>query len=882
MTVPSRFQRLRRQNLVVTAIVLVGVIASLVSFRMGRAEERAHAHGVFERRASLRHALIREVLGRYQDTMFGLSAVFTVQAGVSAEEFTRIGERIVDRIAGIQALEWVPVVKQEDRAQVEAALQRSYGGRVGEFIEFGADGRPRRAADRSIHYPILYVQPLSGNEPALGYDLMTGPTLAFLEQARQTRQVIVTAPIRLVQDGEDELGVVMICPVFRDGSDATQRGGDTLAGYLQGVFRVGDLLETTHGREHDPVLDMLFVDASERDGSKRVLRFCPAEDGPAAVVSEETFRSSLNREFPLPFGQRDWRVVFRPRPGWVEAQYTTTPLLRSLSLLLLSGLVAGLVHSIGRRTDMIRSEVTLRTAELAESRRHFANLLQALPGMAYRCTYDEQITVKFVSEGVRELTGWTPEEFVSGQVHFRDCIHPGDLARVREATRAALDEQRAIELEYRLCTRDGKEKWVLSRGRGVYEPSGELRYFEGLAIDITVQKKTEEARLNLERKLLEGQKLESLGLLAGGIAHDFNNLLSAILGNATLARMALSPSPKGEGHLRAIESASLRAAELCRQMLAYAGKGQFVIEPTDLTFLTNDLMPLLRVSLTQQQSLRLDLGSDLPAVLADPTQLRQIVMNLVLNAADAVAERGGEVRITTGVMTVDADLLSQCVAGADLPPGDYVFLEVKDTGSGMTKAVLAKIFDPFFTTKFAGRGLGLAAVLGIVRGHNGALHVQSAPGAGSSFRLLLPPTPSMGFKNRRKSDEPAEQWRSSARVLLVEDEEPVRVVAAEILKTYGMVPYSAEDGPTGLALFRQNPGTIDLVLLDLLMPGMSGEQTLKELRAIAPSVRVLLMSGYSEGDVLGRLTSPMGRLGFIAKPFTRADLERSLRELLED
>ncbi len=413
---------------------------------MGRADERRNVHGVFERRASLRHALIREVLGRYQDTMFGLAAVFTVQAGVSAEEFTRIGERIVDRIAGIQALEWVPVVKHEDRAQVEAALQRSYEGRVGEFIEFGADGRPRRAADRPIYYPILYVQPLSGNEPALGYDLMTGPTLSFLEQARQTREVIVTTSIRLVQDDEHELGVVMICPVFHNGSDATKEGGDTLAGYLQGVFRVSDLLETTHGREHDPVLDMLFVDASETDASKRVLRYCPAGDGPAGVLAEENFRADLSREFPLPFGQRDWRVVFRPRPGWVDDQYTTTPLLRSLSMLLLSGLVAGLVHSIGRRTDMIRSEVTLRTAELAESRRHFANLLQALPGMAYRCTYDEKITVRFVSEGARELTGWTPEELLSGQVHFRDCIHPGDLARVRETTRVALDEQRTVEL----------------------------------------------------------------------------------------------------------------------------------------------------------------------------------------------------------------------------------------------------------------------------------------------------------------------------------------------------------------------------------------------------------------------------------------------------
>jgi CHASE1-domain containing sensor protein len=210
MTLPSRFQRLWRQDLVVTVIIVLGVIASLVSFQMGREDERTNAQGVFERRASLRHALIREVLGRYQDTMFGLSAVFTVQARVSEEEFTRIGERIADRIAGIQALEWVPLVTHEERARVEVALGRSYGGRVKEFVEFDADGRPGRAADRPMHYPILYVQPLSGNEPALGYDLMTGPTLSFLEQARQTRQIIVTAPIRLVQHGEDELGVVMI------------------------------------------------------------------------------------------------------------------------------------------------------------------------------------------------------------------------------------------------------------------------------------------------------------------------------------------------------------------------------------------------------------------------------------------------------------------------------------------------------------------------------------------------------------------------------------------------------------------------------------------------------------------------------------------------
>ncbi len=579
----------------------------------------------------------------------------------------------------------------------------------------------------------------------------------------------------------------------------------------------------------------------------------------------------------------------RPRTGWMEKHLTLDPLIRSLGVLALTGLLVGVVQLTGRRTDTIRREVQERTAELAESRRHFARLLQTLPGMAYRCTYDDQITVLFVSEGAHELTGWMPQDFVSGVVHFRDCIHPDDLAHVRDMTRAALQQQRMVEVEYRIRTRTAGEKWVLSRGRGIYEEDGGLRFFEGLAIDITAQKKSEEARIGLERKLLEGQKLESLGLLAGGIAHDFNNLLSSILGNASLARMALTPDAAGAGQLQAIESAALRAAELCRQMLAYAGKGRFVIEPTDLTLLTEELLPLLKISVTPNAALVLQLDRSLPAVLADPTQLRQIIMNLVLNAADAVADRGGTIRISTGVMTADAALLTTCVAGSELPPGDYVFVEVRDSGQGMTPEVLAKIFDPFFTTKFAGRGLGLAAVLGIVRGHQGALQVASTPGKGSAFQLLLPPVAAglyaasgYGRNIPARVAETAAPWRHTGKALIIEDEDPVRVMSAEMLRTFGFHPQGAADGVTGLALFKQDPEAIAVVLLDLLMPGMSGEQVLKEMRRLKPEVRVLLMSGFNEGDVLGRLASPDGRLGFVAKPFTRAMLESGLRKLLEN
>jgi two-component system, cell cycle sensor histidine kinase and response regulator CckA len=883
MPVAPRTTRFFSYRIVMAAVLVAGVAASVVSYRLGRAEEDERAEAQFARRVSVRHALIREVLSRYEESLFGLSALFMLDANVTRAEFVRASSRLEERIGGVQSLEWVPVVTQENRAAVETGLQRAYARRPFHFVEFAGRGQPVRAGPRPVYYPIAFVHPLRGNETAPGVDLRTGPTLPFLERARETRQMVVTAQVQLLQDAGEQLGAAVIFPVFRTPRPEQDQAGDVFMGFLQCVFRVQDFLENARSPSPDAIVDMLFVDASEPDPAKRVMYYRPADDLlPRSLAPDEAeFRRGRTLEQAVPFGGRDWRVMYRPRTGWVEEQRTFTPILRSASFLVLAGLLAGLVQLIGRRTDTIRREVAVRTAELAESRRQFANMLHALPGMAYRCTYDDQLTVLFVSEGARALTGWSAEEFVNGTIHFRDLVHPDDLQRVREITRLALHERRDVEVEYRVRTRSGDEKWVLSRGRGVYSGQGRLDVFEGLAIDITAQKSAEDARLALERKLLEGQKLESLGLLAGGIAHDFNNLLSTILGNASLARISLPPNTAVDPQLRSIETASLRAGELCRQMLAYAGKGKFVIEPTDLTSLTEDLLPLLRISIARQATLTLHLARNLPPVMADATQLRQIVMNLVLNAADAIAGAGrpdgGGIVVTTGVMQADHAWLNACVAGAGLPGGEYVFLRVQDTGSGMPPDVLAKIFDPFFTTKFAGRGLGLAAVLGIVRGHNGALRVESTPHRGSTFQLLLPPV--TGAEVVKRSAAAPADWNHEGTVLVVDDEEPVRTMAMQMLKTFGLVVVGAPNGSAGVDIVREDPAAIDLVLLDALMPGLDGEQTLEQLRQIKPGIRVLLMSGYSEGDLMGRLQND-GPVEFLPKPFTREALEARLRELL--
>jgi len=264
-------------------------------------------------------------------------------------------------------------------------------------------------------------------------------------------------------------------------------------------------------------------------------------------------------------------------------------------------------------------------------------------------------------------------------------------------------------------------------------------------------------------------------------------------------------------------------------------------------------------------------------VMADATQLRQIVMNLILNASDAVGERGGEIFVSSGQRHVGGDFLTEAHVADSIAPGEHIFLEVRDTGCGMNAETLTKIFDPFFTTKFTGRGLGLAAVLGIVRGHSGALRVQSQPNQGSTFTLILPrSTAAIACDGDAASDE---SWQRSGKVLVIDDEESVRNVAAALLRTFGLTVTVASSGLEGIQLYRE--GSFDVVLLDLTMPELDGEATLKQLREIAPDVRVLLVSGYSENDRIAQLAAG-GPLLFLQKPFTRASLEEKLQEILSD
>ena len=475
-----------------------------------------------------------------------------------------------------------------------------------------------------------------------------------------------------------------------------------------------------------------------------------------------------------------------------------------------------------------------------------------------------------VNQALCAITGYAEGELLRRTL--ADITYAGDLAEQRALDQLLLKGQLPFfQAEHRYLGKHGQIVDALVHVALVRDSHGRPLHFTAQIVDVTERKRSEEQRLALERRLLEAQKLESIGMLAGGIAHDFNNLLVGILGNTSLLLTELPPGSPLHQRAARIATAAERAAELTRQMLAYAGKGRFVVEPLDLNALIAEMPQLLSASISKNASLEQQLAPDLPAVEGDGTQLRQLIMNLIVNASEAIGDQPGTIRVSTSTRQVAA-------AGdrADLPAGDYVVLEVADTGCGMDQATIERIFDPFFTTKFTGRGLGLAAVQGIVRSHRGTLDVASVYGQGTTFTVRLP-CATMPADQAQPGDAGAPVVALEGDLVLVIDDEPeVRLVAEQMLMYAGFEVLLAGSGPAGIELFRRHAHALGCVLLDLTMPNMDGEETFRALRAIDLGIPIILMSGYSEQEVR-KLFDGDGPAGFMQKPFTFKALQAKVQ-----
>ena len=413
-----------------------------------------------------------------------------------------------------------------------------------------------------------------------------------------------------------------------------------------------------------------------------------------------------------------------------------------------------------------------------------------------------------------------------------------------------------------------------------YASNGSPVRLVGTHTDITPRREAELDRAQLQDQLPQAQKLEGIGVLAGGIAHDFNNLLVGILGNASLAEADLPPDSPAAPLVSEIRSAAVRAADLTRQLLAYAGKGRLVVEPVHVTAICEEMAALLRAVISKRAVLRAELHAELPAVEADATQPRRIVMNLITNASDALGEGPGVITIRTQLIPVDARFLRDAVGGPELPHGMYVLIEVEDTGAGMDAATRARIFDPCCTTNFTGRGLGLAASLGIVRSHRGAIRVMSAMGVGTTVQVVLPALGASAPTTPEISARP-DAWYGHGDVLLADDEPAVRGVAKRALERLGFTVVESPDGQDALERVQAEPARWRLVVLDLTMPRLAGDQALLAIRAIRPDIPAVLYSGYS-ADELGKGLSERDRVTFLQKPFTVSSLTEAVRTALHE
>ena len=515
----------------------------------------------------------------------------------------------------------------------------------------------------------------------------------------------------------------------------------------------------------------------------------------------------------------------------------------------------------GDVTERKQAEETLRASE---------ERLKRAERIAHIGHWDWDIKTNrvFWSEETFRIVG-RPQDYIPSYEESFEIVSPQNTVRVEQWVRDCLAEKRGNSIEVQIARTNGDLRTLTLTSEVLLDENGMPARMVGTCQDVTDSRRA-------QNEAFARQKLETMGTLANGIAHDFNNLLGGMLAQADLALVELAAGSHPEEELQRIRDVAIHGAEIVRQLMVYAGKESEDLDLIDVSRIIKEMVDLLKVSVSRHATLETDLDMDLPAVRANAAQLRQIVMNLVTNASEAIGDRDGVIRVTTGHVVIDR----VAAISKGVTEGDYVQLEVSDTGGGIPLETQASVFDPFFTTKSAGRGLGLAVVQGIVRKLGGVIHLASEPGKGTLFQILLPSEARVGATAGpiRSAAEAARPSRK-ATVLFVEDEDPLRQAIAKMLRKKGFEVLEAANGGTAIDLLRANSDKIDAILLDMTIPGRSSGEVVAEASQVRPDSKVILTSAYSEEMVMATMSSPLIR-GFIRKPFQLGDLLQTLRNVV--
>ncbi|MBI1387514.1 MAG: response regulator, partial [bacterium] len=643
-------------------------------------------------------------------------------------------------------------------------------------------------------------------------------------------------------------------------------GDCALAAKLPALFSIQNLRLPNLKAEAPVLMPMKYCYAVRNGDAELISRF---SEGLAILQKNGEFKKLYE----------EWLGVYIPEHKYYEIFVLCTCVL--LGLIALFIVWTRILHyQVKQRTSQLmeRIEAQHQTEEkLRGSEERFRRLAENAQDFIYRMTVPDGV-YEYVSPACQAISGYAPHEFYKQPHLLKHKIHPdsktADERKWRDIQKGALRSY----YDYQIIHASGDVRDLHERVVLVFDEQDIPCAVEGIITDITKLKNAEDDRRKIETKMLHAQKLESLGVLSGGIAHDFNNILMSILGNAGLALAETSSASPVMPYLRDIETAARRASGLTQQLLAYSGKGRFVVETLDLNEVVREMTHMLEVTISKKVKLTCNLSGENATIHADATQIRQIIMNLITNASEAIGEKSGVVCITTGVQTCDRDYLNQTFMGEEMTEGDYVNIEISDNGCGMSEETMHKMFDPFFTTKFTGRGLGMAAVQGIVRGHRGGIKVYSELGKGTTIKLLFPAVEAAAAKKHENSNANGGAPLTGC-VLVVDDEESLRNVGSNMLKALGFTVLTANDGEEAIGVLQEHKGEITCVLLDLTMPRMDGEETFRELRRIHKEIPVIMTSGYNEQEITQRFVGK-GLSGFIQKPFSLRDLEKKMRQLL--
>jgi PAS domain S-box-containing protein len=868
IAIPFDQRRIVRDPRFVPLVFLGGLLLSLAGAALTRHGQTQRTDARLQTEVAVATGDLGERIKSYLEIMRGVRGLARAAGGIDSRTFHDYiaGVALAEQHRGLLAISFGVRVEHSGRAAFEQRMQ----------AELGSPDRPfaiRPPGQRPDYFVVVSGEPEEANRNAIGFDALSIPgQRASLDAAIDRGAMVASAPMKVIQyDGPDPC-LLLRLPVYTPGlatATPAQRR-QAFMGSINAVFRARELIQEALGPETLKQLQVWVEDRGTPERAEPGSPMGPLYGSPFPAVGRfaALIGSRHETERRLEVGGRVWLAHFRARPELVGDLDWPLPLGVFMAGFVVSALLAGLLKSLGQTGQRARQLALRMTEQLQRNEARLQAIAQAIPDLLFVLDEDGRyLEIHGRQEGLLAA----PREALLGRTVTE--ILPTEVAGIcMAAITAALDSHQLQTVSYELATGSGQTCFE-ARLVEMDTPPGGKRCVVLVSRDVTERSRAEE-------NLRMTQKLESLGVLAGGIAHDFNNLLTAILGNLNLAQEHIAEDSRATPLLRRVETTVLRASELAHQMLAYSGRGTLQVANLDLNHVVGEMTDLLRVSISKRVALDIDLAMSLPPILADGVQIQQVVMNLVTNASESMADQDGRIRVSTAARHLNQAFLDTAVPTQRLGPGLFVILEVADTGCGMEVETLNRIFDPFFTTKSTGRGLGLSAMLGILRGHGAGISIQSRTGSGSTFRIFFPAAGPGNPAGPARAPETARGQTLGGTVLVVDDEEMVRETAVAIVRNLGMAALEAADGAEALSLFELHRQEIDLVLMDITMPRMDGNEAFLAIRRLDPVLPVILCSGFTVQEVV---QPPAGTrpADFIQKPYRLATLKKALQVALQ-